>query len=186
MVNVEIDDGDALGAVLGARVEAGDGGIGEQAEAHGAVALGVVTRTGAPGRTRCAALPAMTASTAARPAPTARSAASQVPAETTVSPSMWRGCASGPLATARIFSKVRLRVRETDLLLDVLAQRRLLAQQVLEDVVRQHLVDGAHAVGPLGVTGAGVVLGEGRVREKERRHGCACRVLLLRCVRTPC
>ena len=52
-----------------------------------------------------AARPLITASTACRPAPTARSAASQDPAETTVSPSMWRGCSSGPEATLRIFSK---------------------------------------------------------------------------------
>ena len=61
--------------------------------------------------------------------------------------------------------QMRLRVREQDLLLDVLAQRRLGAMQAAEDLVRQHLVDGAHAVGALGVTGAGVVLGEGGVRQ---------------------
>ena len=44
MVNVEIDDGDAFGAVLLARVETGDRRVGEQAEAHGAVGLGVVSR----------------------------------------------------------------------------------------------------------------------------------------------
>ena len=74
---------------------------------------------------------------------------------------------------------MRFRVREQDLLLDVLAQRRLGALQTVEEVVRQHLVDGAHAVRPLGMPGAGVVLSKSRMREKECRHGCACRVLIV-------
>jgi hypothetical protein len=73
--------------------------------------------------------------------------------------------------------EVRLRVRQQNLLLDVIAQRRFLADEPGEDLVRQHLVDGAHAVGALGMPGAGVVLDEGGMREEERRHGCACRVL---------
>src|SRR4029079_4100709 len=76
-----------------------------------------------------------------------------------------------PLGDGAHFFEVRRRVRETDLLLDVLAQRRFLAHEVFEDVVRQNLVDGAHAVGPLRVSGPGIVLEKRRVREKKRRHG---------------
>ena len=42
VVHVEVDDGDALGAVLLARIEGGDGDVGEDAEAHGALVLGVM------------------------------------------------------------------------------------------------------------------------------------------------
>jgi hypothetical protein len=44
VVYVEIDDGDTFGAVLGARVQAGDGRVGEEAKAHDAIAFGVVAR----------------------------------------------------------------------------------------------------------------------------------------------
>ena len=125
-------------------------------------------------------MPSITASTAARPAPTARNAASQVPAETTVSPSMWRGMLERAVRDGAHLLQMRLRVREKDLLLDVLAQRCLGALQAVEEVVPQHLVDGAHAVRPLGMPGAGVVLSKSRMREKECRHGCACRVLIVR------
>ena len=54
--------------------------------------------------------------------------------------------------------------------LHVLAQRRLLAHQVAEDIVAKHLVDRAHAVGALGVAGAGVVPEEGGMRDEERGH----------------
>ena len=91
-----------------------------------------------------------------------------------------------PLGDGAHFFEVRRRVRETDLLLDVLAQRRFLAHEIFEDVVRQNLVDGAHAVGPLRVSGAGVVLEKRRVCEKKRRHGCACRVLIVGRVQTAC
>ena len=42
MVNVEIDDRDALGIIAGARVMRGDGGLIEEAEAHGAAGFGMV------------------------------------------------------------------------------------------------------------------------------------------------
>ncbi len=44
VVHVEVDDGDALDAVDGERVRGADRDVVEQAEAHRAVALGVVTR----------------------------------------------------------------------------------------------------------------------------------------------
>ena len=59
---------------------------------------------------------------------------------------------------------------QRDLLLDVVAQRRLLALEGVEQLVGEHLVDGAHAVGALGVAGAGVVLDEAGMREEERGH----------------
>ena len=61
-------------------------------------------------------------------------------------------------------------MRQRDLLLDVVAQRRLLALQVLEQLMGEHLVDGAHAVGPLGMAEAGVVLDEAGMGEEERGH----------------
>ena len=61
-------------------------------------------------------------------------------------------------------------MRQQDLLLDILAQRRLLTPQAIEDLVRQHLVDGAHAVGAFGVPRTSVVGDEGGMREVERRH----------------
>ena len=42
--------------------------------------------------------------------------------------------------------------------------------QVVEELVAEHLVDGPHAVGPLGVAGAGVVLDEGGMGEEEGGH----------------
>jgi hypothetical protein len=57
-----------------------------------------------------------------------------------------------------------------DVLAGVLAQRRFLALQIAEHLVRQHLVDRAHAVGTLGMTETGVVLGECGVGKKERGH----------------
>ena len=60
--------------------------------------------------------------------------------------------------------EVRLRVRQQDLLLDVVAQRRLLADEPGEDLVRQHLVDGPHAVGALGMA-------RRRCRARRRRDG---------------
>ena len=178
VVNIEIDDGDALGAVLGAGVEPGDGGVGEQAEAHGAVGLGVMAgrahlaegvggfaaddgvdrgETGADGAQRC--LPG---------------AGGHDGVAVDVARVLERARRNGAH-----FFQMRLRVREQDLLLDILAQRRLGALQAVEHLMRQHLVDGAHAVGALGVPGAGVVLSEGRVRQKECRHGCACRILIV-------
>ena len=55
---------------------------------------------------------------------------------------------------------VALRVRQRDLLLHVVPERRLLALQLVEHLVREHLVDGPHAVRPLRVAGTGVVLEE--------------------------
>jgi len=44
VVNIEIDDGDALHAVAGPGIERGNRGVGEKAEAHGAVVLGMMPR----------------------------------------------------------------------------------------------------------------------------------------------
>ena len=59
---------------------------------------------------------------------------------------------------------------EPDGVLDVLAQGRLLALQAVEQLMRQHLVDGAHAVGPLGMALAGIVLDEAGMGEQEGCH----------------
>jgi hypothetical protein len=59
---------------------------------------------------------------------------------------------------------------EQDLRLDVLAQRRLDADEVLEQLMAEHAVDRAHAIGPLGMTRTGQVVEEARVRDEERCH----------------
>lgn len=51
-----------------------------------------------------------------------------------------------------------------------IGERRLLALQGLERGGRERIVDGAQAVGPLGMTEAGVVEQAGRVSEEERGH----------------
>ena len=48
--------------------------------------------------------------------------------------------------------------------------RGLLARQVMEALVFKRVLDGAQAVGPLGVAEAGVVLEAGRMGEKQGRH----------------
>ena len=47
---------------------------------------------------------------------------------------------------------------------------RLLALQAIEDVRRQSLLDGAQAVGALGVTLARIVLEAGGMGEEKRGH----------------
>ncbi len=61
-------------------------------------------------------------------------------------------------------------MRQRDLLLHIVPERRLLALERLEQLVGEHLVDGAHAVGPLGVAEAGVVLDEAGMGEEEGGH----------------
>jgi hypothetical protein len=74
--------------------------------------------------------------------------------------------ALGALGDGAHLVEMGLRVGEQDLLLDILTQRRLLADQPLEDLVPQDLVDGAHAVGPFRMTRTGVVGDEGRMVEE--------------------
>ena len=59
---------------------------------------------------------------------------------------------------------------QRDLLLDVVAERRLLALERLEQLMAEHLVDGAHAVGALGMAEPGVVLDEAGMGEEQRGH----------------
>ena len=87
-----------------------------------------------------------------RPAPTARSAAVEMLQVIDV-----LGSGTDPLKVAR-------RMRALDVLLHVLAQRRLLAHKAAKDVVREHLVDRPHAVGALGVARARIVADERGMR----------------------
>ncbi len=156
MVNVEIDDGDAFGTVLLARIKPGDGGVGEQAEAHGAIGLGMMA-----GRSHLAeGVGSLTVDD--------RVDCGEAGADRTQGRLPRAGGDDGvavdvarmlerALGDGAHFGEVRLGMRQQDLLLDIVAQRRLVAHEILEDVVRQHLVDGAHAVRPLGMAGAGVV-----------------------------
>ena len=52
-----------------------------------------------------------------------------------------------------------------DLFLRIDADRRFGALKGIVAFVRENLVDGAHAVGALGMTGAGIVRGEHRMRQ---------------------
>ncbi len=55
-------------------------------------------------------------------------------------------------------------------------ERRLLALQRLERGRGERIVDGAQAVGPLGMAVARVVLEAGRMGEEQRGHEQACMV----------
>ena len=59
---------------------------------------------------------------------------------------------------------------ERDDVLDIGAQRGRLAQQVGELLLFQRTGDRAHAIGSLGVAGAGIVVDEAGVRDQERGH----------------
>ena len=99
-------------------------------------------------------------------APVARSAASQLPGETTVSGSsqLWSRLRDG---SADHFD-IGLRVQPLDR--GQIGARRLLALQRLEGGRGKRIVDGAQAVGPLGVAVAGVVQEAGGVGEEQRGH----------------
>ena len=115
----------------------------------------------------------ITRSTAASPAPTARSAGSQDFADSTVSGSSRTGGSPSAGALALDPGDIGLRMGQRDRLLHVLAQRRLLALQVLEQLMGEHLVDGAHAVRPLWVAEARVMLDEAGMGEEKRGHDAA-------------
>jgi len=57
-----------------------------------------------------------------------------------------------------------------DGILNIVSEQHPLALQLVEESVGEHLVDGPHAVGPLGMAGAGVMLDERGVGEKEGGH----------------
>ena len=59
---------------------------------------------------------------------------------------------------------------QCDLILHVVPERRLLALEVVEQLVGERLVDRPHAVGPLGMAGPGVVLDKAGMRDEEGRH----------------
>ncbi len=59
---------------------------------------------------------------------------------------------------------------EKDLRFDIFAQRSFHALQGSIALVTQHLVDGTHTVGALGVAEPRVVLDEDRVRDEQGCH----------------
>ena len=171
VVHVEVDHGDALGAVLLARIEAGDGDVGEDAEAHGALVLGVMA-AGAHlaehvGDAGALVHHAVDGGEAGADRPQRRLPG--LGRQHRVGIEMRRRLALGR-ALALDPVDVGARMGQRDGLLHVVPQRRLLALQALEQLVGEHLVDGAHAVGPLGVAEAGVVLDEAGVGEEEGGH----------------
>ncbi len=169
VVDVEVDDGDALGAVLFAGVEAGDGDVREDAKAHGAGALGVMAAgadlaEGVRGAAGDDLVDGMQAGADGAECcfPGARRE-DRIGIE-----------AHGFLARsrARVLDHVEigLRVRQRNCTFDIVAQRCLDTYEVVEQVVAKHLVDGAHAIGALGMAGAGVVVDEAGVGDQEGGH----------------
>ena len=88
VMDVEIHDGDAVGAMRGLGVAGGDGDIVEEAEAHRAAWARHGGRAGATATKAFRASPDITASTARMAPPAPRSAASKVPGDIEVSASM--------------------------------------------------------------------------------------------------
>jgi hypothetical protein len=65
---------------------------------------------------------------------------------------------------------ISARMRSPDRIFDIVAQRRLVANEVLIDLMSQHLVDGAHPVRPLGMRWPGIMIDERRVGDEECCH----------------
>jgi hypothetical protein len=152
-----------------ARIEPGDGNVVEEAEAHRPLAFGVVTAGThlAEGVANARALVhdlvdglEARADRAQGRLPASRRH-DRIGVEMDVS-------GAGPRLPDGV--DVAWRVGAGDVLLHVRAQRRLGALQSIEGLMRQHLVDGPHAVGPLGMAQTGIVPGEAGMSYEERRH----------------
>ena len=166
VVDVPVDDRDALGAVRRLRVARRDGGVVEEAEAHrpGRVRRG--GRAGAWPRRRCDPCPPSPRRPPATAPPDARSAASRVPGDMLVSASIRTSPSRG--AAAMIAWHVRLRwARATLRGSPRSACSRMRPEKRSFSSAR---VDGAHAVRPLGMSHRHLMSERGRVAKKEGRH----------------
>ena len=171
VVDVEIDHRDAVRAVLCARVVGGNGGVREQAEAHGAALLGVVARRAhlAEGvrdtafhhrvhRIEAGADGAERGFEACR-------RHHRVAVEVDVPALRFRG-----LRRALDAGDVVLGMGAQDRLFHILAQRRHGPLERVVAFVREDLVDGAHPVRALWMPRPRVVLDKDGVGQEQCRH----------------
>ena len=165
VVDVEVDDGDAAGAMGALGVAGGDDGIAEEAEAHGLLGLGVVSRR----------------------AHGAEGIRGDSPAHHRVDRQHRRtGGARGRNVALRRQRRVAVEMGEA-LRRDVVADqgdvaqlmdpgdglfaggiRRAAADQILESFVGQRLLDHAQPVRPLGMPVRHEVLEKDRIADEER------------------
>jgi len=171
VVDVEIHDRDALGTVADTGVVGCDGGVREQAEAHGAVGLGVVPR-----RAHLAERVGEAARhhLVDRIEPGADGAQGGVHAagrHHRIAVEVHAAVALlGDLARPLDAVQVILGMHAQDRVLHVVAQRRLGASQCVVALMRQHLVDGAHALRPFRMAEARVVVEEIGVCDQQCGH----------------
>ena len=167
VVNVEIDDGDALGAVQLLRVTRGDGGGVEEAEAHRRGESRHGGRAGASRRRhfwRCrSSHNPPHASCRRRHA----SASPRFPELMTVSP--WSS-ATLPVLRHGLFDRVEVarRVNPGDHL--GFAPWRLVTHEGVEAGIGHRRADGPHPLRPLRMARAGVMVEAGRMRDEKRAH----------------
>ena len=67
--------------------------------------------------------------------------------------------------------QIRRGMGELNLLLNIIPQWCLLALEILEHIVRQHFVDGAHAIRAFGVARSSIVINEAGMSYQKRGHG---------------
>ena len=166
VVHVEIDDGDALGAVLRLRVAGGDGGVVEETKAHGGRGLGVMAGRahGDEGVTRVAAHHLIDGVRGA-----ARRAQDRLPASVRE-----RGVGVDarelPFRRYGVVNRVEIGGRMHALHrlgVDALGGLALERGKV---AVAEHLFDGADAIRPLGMAGRRVVAEARFVGVQKRGH----------------
>ena len=166
VVDVEIDDGDALGAMRGLRVARGDRRVVEEAEAHRGRDFGVVA--GRPRRDEGVVRPCrdITSSTANAAPPAARSAASQVPGDIACpGRSRTRPCAGRRRSMASTYSAGCTRVSAPSR-----RARRDSRASIWNASASSARSTARIAVGPLGVAFAHVVLEAGGMGDEKRGH----------------
>jgi hypothetical protein len=153
VVDVEVDDGDALGAIVGPGIVGRDGGGVEQAEAHGAVALGMVT-----GRAHGAKhIIELTAHHRIDPAGAGAHAAIGRLEALGVHPGIGIERFTALLGGGRLdHLDIALLMRPDDVV--AAPQRCLLARQSGEHLVVEDGIDRLQPVGPLGVSERRVML----------------------------
>ena len=175
VMHVEIDDGDALGAELALRLARHDGDGVDEAEPHRPLALGVVAGRAHARRRHCRPRPAPPPRAPSGPAPSAVATASSEPAEMKVSSSIGTIPSAGRMrAPAPADSPGRARDRRAS---DRRSARRG-AKASAKSSPAQRLLDGADAVGALGMPRRGhvalkIALADEKCRQclKLRRHG---------------
>ena len=170
-MHVEIDDGHALHAIGLAGIERRNGDVGENAKAHGPLALGMVAAR--PHLTKDVADARGLIHDAVDPGqPGPHRAQRRLPRLGRKHRIRIEPHRSLTLAGTHALHPIKVgeRMRERDRRLDVLAQRRLLAPEAVEGFVRQRLVDGAHPIGPLGMARPRVMLNKARVGDQEGGH----------------